>query len=58
MTFSQRFGVVTLALGVWVSVASGVSGISDDASMLAWVIGGAVLVLGSLVLANSPGREG
>jgi hypothetical protein len=57
MTFSQRVGVVLLALGVWCSVASGVSGISDDTSMLVWIVGGAILVLGASVLANSPGRE-
>lgn len=58
MNMSQRFGVVLLSLGVWVSVAVGIPDTSDEFSTVMWIVGGAILVLGSLVLANSPGREG
>ena len=57
MTHSQRFGVTLLALGVWVSVAVGIPVITDELGTVLWMIGGAILVLGALALATSPGRE-
>ena len=51
MTMSQRFGVVLLAMGVWVSTVN-IPG-SEEFSVVMWVVGGAILVLGALVLANA-----
>ena len=52
MTQEQKFGVVLLAMGIWIATVPSLPDISDTLSILMWAFGGAILVLGALTLAN------